>query len=153
MSEAFTFLDPGSLIDGDLELVLVGRYPADPAKAHVPGYEFEIRRRPDHVLAGHIRLRIGDMAGLLKYASHVGYDVNPESRGRHYAARSVRLLLPFARAHGLTKLWISCQPANLASRRTCELAGAVLRDTVEIPEGHEMYAQGWRQACRYSIEL
>ena len=39
----------------------------------------------------------------------------------------MRLLLPLARRHGLQTVWITCNPDNWASRRTCELAGAELR--------------------------
>lgn len=38
----FTFLRPGSLVDGDLELVLMRMIPADPIKRYVPAYEFEM---------------------------------------------------------------------------------------------------------------
>ena len=40
-------------------------------------------------------------------------------------------------------------PDNLASRRTCEILGAELVETVELPPGNDMYERGERQKCRY----
>ena len=102
---------------------------------------------------GSLRLRVGDADTVLKYPCHVGYDVKPEFRGHRYASRSVRLIVPFARAHALTRLWISCDPDNVASRKTCERAGAKLCDILDVPEDHDMYAKGFRAVCRYSIDL
>ena len=104
MADDFTFLDPGRLVDGDLELVLVRKVPADPARGYVPAYEFEMRSIPGGVVMGSLRFRIGDPETILRYPCHVGYDVKEELRGHRYAARSLRLILPFARAHGLARL-------------------------------------------------
>ena len=149
----FRFLEPGPLIDGDLELVLERKVPADPVKGYVPGYEFAMRSHPGGETIGHLRFRVGDENGVLRYGGHIGYDVEPAYRGHRYAARSLHLILPFARAHGLMRLWISCGPANIASRRTCELAGAALREIVDIPEEHEMRRHEGQSICRYCIEL
>jgi len=148
---AFEFLDPGPLIDGDLELVLVEQRPADPARNRVPAYGFRMRL-PGVEEAGQITLRIGNPEHLVRYGGHLGYAVNPEHRGHHYAARACRLLLPLARQHGLQTIWITCNPDNWASRRTCELAGAVLVEIVDLPEDNDMYRKGERRKCRYRLE-
>jgi tagatose 1,6-diphosphate aldolase len=83
------------------------------------------------------------------YLGHVGYNVYPPARGRRLAARAVRLLLPFARRLGLSPLWITCNPDNLASRRTCEIAGGRLIDVVPLPADHPLHARGEREKCRY----
>jgi len=53
----------------------------------------------------------------------------------------------------MTEFWITCNPDNAASRRTCELAGAVLVEIVDLPEDIDMYQEGERQKCRYRLEL
>jgi tagatose 1,6-diphosphate aldolase len=63
------------------------------------------------------------------------------------------LLLPLARRHGLKDLWITCNPDNLASRRTCELAGAEFVEIVDLPANSGMYRRGDRQKCRYRLDL
>ena len=102
---------------------------------------------------GKITLRIGDPGTTLRYAGHFGFDVEPAHQGHRYAARSVRLLLPFARRHGLREVWIGVPPDNAASRRSCELAGGVCMETVQVPRDTDLYEQGIRLLCRYRIDL
>jgi tagatose 1,6-diphosphate aldolase len=149
----FQFYDPGRLIDGDLELVLVKKHPGDPGQNYVPVYKFKMTLAGQSAEVGAIELRVGDTDHIVLYAGHLGYRVNPEHRGHRYAARACRLLLPLARKHGLKKLWITCNPDNVASRRTCELAGAELVEIVDLPSGTDMYQRGERQKCRYRIDL
>jgi len=154
MSEApFSFYDPGPLIDGDLELLCVEKKAGDPRKGRAPVYRFKMAHTNRGEELGHIELRIGNTHDLVLYGGHIGYGVHPEHRGHRYAARACRLLFPLARRHGLTTLWITCNPDNIASRRTCELAGAELVEIVDLPTSSDMYQRGERQKCRYRIEL
>jgi predicted acetyltransferase len=145
--------DPGRLIDNDLELVLVKKYPGDPAINHVPAYKFKMTPVDQDEEIGRIELRVGNTDHIVMYAGHIGYSVGQEHRGHRYAARACRLLLPLARRHGLKALWITCNPDNIASRKTCELAGARLVEIVDLPEDTDMYREGTRQKCRYRIDV
>ena len=149
--ENFLALEPMS--DGELELRLCGQQPATPEHHRAAAYCFGMflpgRRRQ----VGGIDLRLSESEDLKRYGGQIGYAVTPRFRGRQLAARALRLLLPLARRHGFEELWITCDPDNLASRRTCERAGAVLHELVEIPAGHEMYLRGIRKKCRYLIIL
>ena len=102
---------------------------------------------------GNVDLRIGDTHHLVMYGGHLGYSVLPRYRGNRYAARSCTLLLPLAREHGMERIWITCNPDNLASKRTCEILGAELVETVDVPSGTAAYRKGERQKLRYKIEL
>ena len=115
MEKAFEFLKPGRLVDGDLRLVLVEKHRGDPVKKYVPWYEFDMRRSGRRRRVGRISLRIGP-ARALRCPGHIGYLVSKRQRGNRYAARSCRLLVAFAYAHGLRALWITCDPKNAASR-------------------------------------
>ena len=152
-STMFTFYDPGRLVVGDLSLVLCEAYPGDSRRNYVPAYRFRMMLNGQKQEVGRIELRVGNDDHIVLYAGHIGYRVLPMYRGRHYAARSCRLLLPLARCHGLNPLWITCNPDNYASRRTCELAGAVFVEIVDLPEDNEMYHMGERQKCRYLLDL
>lgn len=149
----FRWREPGELVDRELQLVLAERIPEDRGRGYVPAYKFEMRRDGGAEPVGDIYLRIGDTYMLRMYGGHLAYGVRPKFRGHHYAARACRLLLPLARSHGMAALWITCNPNNMASRRTCELAGAVLVETVDLPEDIDMYQEGERQKCRYRLEL
>jgi predicted acetyltransferase len=149
----FAFYDPGSLVDGDLGLVLEEQYPGNPVRGWVPAYRFKMLRTASGAEMGRIELRVGDTLALQRYSGHIGYHVRPRFRGHRYAARACRLLLPLARRHGMIQLWITCNPDNLASRRTCELAGAEFVEIVDLPKDSDMYRRGERQKCRYRLDL
>ena len=202
---SFEFIEPGPLVDGELELVPpnaiyvddvlaacqhpltikyapneasgttregllrflraapAGREQGDPPKGWMPSYHFwmKLHRVPPGGggktalvrIAGGIGLRVGTNDEIRKYAGHVGYHVYPPARGHHFAERACRLLLPLARAHGIRELWITVNPDNVASRRTCERLGAALVDTIMIPTDHPFYARGERAKCRYLLPL
>jgi predicted acetyltransferase len=143
-----------SLLDF-LKAAPLGRHPGDSRGASAPSYHFWMRLNDASPvrIAGGIGLRIGDSPNIVNLIGHIGYHVYPAVRGRHLAERSCRLLLPLARQHGLKALWITCNPDNLASRRTCERLGATLVDTVPVPTDHELYSRGERQKCRYRLDL
>ena len=143
--------DPGPLNDGELELVLVETTPGDPSREWLPAYVFEMRVGGRK--AGGLNLRIGNTPGIVLYGGHIGYNVEPEFRGNHYAERACRLLLPLAKAHGLDPLWITCNPDNIPSRRTCERLGAELVEIIPLPEDNDQYAEGEREKCRYRLRL
>ncbi len=149
----FGFLEPGELRDDDISLRLVATHPADLTKNWVPYYVFQIVSARTGRRAGEIHLRVGNTEHMRLYGGHVAYGVRPEFRGSHFAARALRLLLPLARRHGLSELWITCNPENAASRRTCELAGAELTEIVDLPPHVDMYQEGERQKRRYRLDL
>lgn len=138
----------------------LGHQEADPIQNLVPAYHFWMylhaladRPSPHVSIGGAVSLRIGSSDDIELYYGHVGYHVYPPARGRHYAERAVRLLLPVARYHGLGELWITCNPDNYASRRTCERLGASLVETVRVPARHPLSLRGERQKCRYRLPL
>ena len=149
---AFTFLDPGNLCDGKLRVVWSAHRPADPIKGWVPSYDFDLRLDGVDDPVGRINFRAVDVPFLQMYGGHFAYGVRPEHRGQHLAERGVRLLLPLARRHGIETVWITCDPDNWPSRRTCERLGGELVEIVVLPTDCDMYHAGEREKCRYRIE-
>jgi predicted acetyltransferase len=137
------------LTDGELTLVLGARTLHMPGR--VPTYRFEMRVGGDKV--GSATLRVGSTEYIDRFAGHIGYGVEFGHRGKHFAARTCRLLFRVARSHGMTQLWITCNPENVASRRTCEIVGGELVDIVDVPPEVDLYREGDRQKCRYRIRL
>jgi predicted acetyltransferase len=139
------------LVDDELALHLVERSAGEPERNRTAQYRWEIVVGDARV--GNISFRLGHGDYLEKYAGHVGYGIDQAYRGHRYAARATRLVLPVARSHGFRIVWITCNPENAASRRTCELAGGQLIDIVELPVDIDMYKEGERQKCRYRFVL
>ncbi len=102
---------------------------------------------------GRLSLRIGHTEHIEMYAGHIGYSVDPPYRGHRLAARSCLLILPLAQAHGINPLWITCNPENAASRRTCEIIGSTLVETVPIPPSDPLYRWDTKWKCRYRLDL
>ncbi len=149
----FKFLEPGPLIDNDFELVLARKTPPDYRRGYAPVYSFNMLRAGSRGIIGSIDLRIGQTEDLVKFSGQFGYRVTVEYRGNRYAARSLKLLLPLARTHNLNPVWVTCNPDNPASRRTCEIAGGKLIETVDLPKNNNLYKRGERQKCRYRFDL
>jgi predicted acetyltransferase len=140
-----------------------GHTAPDSLRGIAPGYTFWMKIRPEHIpvhlrlpevaIAGSISLRIGHSPNLDLYLGHIGYHVLPPGRGHRYAERACRLLFPIARHHGHTTLWITCNPDNAGSRRTCERLGAKFINTLPVPKDNGLYSQGDRQKHRYRLDL
>jgi predicted acetyltransferase len=143
-------LDPGILRDGELELRLAEFAPHPALQA--PAYFFRMVNASTGEDLGRINLRIESTVEILLYGGHAGYEVHPPYRGRRYAERAVRLLMPLAQALGIDPLWITCDPENLASRRTLELAGAEFVEVVDVPEESTIHRNGHPRKCRYRLK-
>ncbi|SEC03356.1 GNAT family N-acetyltransferase [Terriglobus roseus] len=112
---------------------------------------FYLMKDAHGVAVGDINLRLHSTQQILLYGGHIGYTVYPQFRGEHYAARAVRLLIPGARGFGIDPLWITTDPENTASRRTCELAGAVYVETIQILYHQAIFPEGRPCKCRYRL--
>lgn len=141
-----------------------GHVPPDAGRNRAPQYDFWMLRRGDPGpinrlfrpairIMGGITIRISHSASVERYYGHIGYHVFPAARGRHYALRACRLLLPLAKQHGLNPLWITCDPQNMPSRRTCDLLGMTLAEIVSVPPKEPLFARGERVKCRYRLDL
>lgn len=137
------------LTDGELDLTVDKQIPGDQPRAWAPTYVFRITQHDRHDKVGSISLRIGYTNHLVWYGGHIGYGIELPYRGRRYAAKACRMLLPVCLDHGMDVVWITCNPENIASRRTCEILGCTYVDTVDLPTDCDLYREGERQKCRY----
>lgn len=118
-----------------------------------PNYAFDMKHAETGAQMGEIDLRLSAEHYITHYAGHIGYGVERAFRGHRYASRACRLLLPLAKQHGLSPLWITCNPDNVASRKTCEHLGATLVEIVSVPPESDLYRRGEREKCRYRVDL
>ena len=150
-----TLLDEevGTLRDRDLWLKLRARDLTGAARGFVPAYRFAMHLDGVGRPVGRISLRIGSTDTIERYAGHIGYEVLAAFRGSRLAERSVRLVLPLARRHDFSELWVTCNPDNWASRRTCERLGAEFVDIVDVPRDNPVFERGGERKCRYRLAL
>ena len=139
------------MTDDTLSLMLTTFEPATASPWQMDTYRFDVRRCADGVRVGHLNLRVSDDDDRTRYVGHVGYGVDEAHRGRGYAARAVRLVLPLAAGCGLPVVWITCGPDNPASRRTLENLGAELVDVVPVPADYPLPSAADRRKCRYRL--
>lgn len=101
---------------------------------------------------GHCDLRIGHNEKTY-IGGNIGYGIEEEYRGNHYAAKACELLFKQANKHGMDYLIITCIPDNIASSRTCEIAGGKLLEITDIPKDNEMYLKGERQVKIFKFNI
>ena len=123
----------------------------NPEKNWVPAYYFDICL-PDGQKIGDCDLRIGHNQNLY-FGGNIGYAIDKEYRGHHYAGKACRLLFDLARKHDLGYVIITCNPDNWPSRKTCEYAGGTLLEICDLPEDNDMYLEGERSKCIFRFEL
>lgn len=145
------FLNTDNLKTDEIALKLDHTCEANPEKQWVPAYYFNICL-PDGTVIGKCDLRIGHNAKLY-VGGNIGYGIDAPYRGHRYAAKACKLLFGLAKRHGLDYVIITCQPDNIASARTCEIAGGRFLEIVDIPEDNEMYAEGKRKVRVYRFEI
>lgn len=151
-TEPFEFLDVALPQQGNLQLILAERLPAETNTWGVPAYSFNMQDPGGNYL-GRIRLRVGWSETVIRFAGHVGYTVEPAHRGHRYAERACRLILPLAKRHGMAHLWITCQPDNIPSRRTLERLGAECAGVIDVPPDYPLDAGAERRKMCFMLRL
>jgi predicted acetyltransferase len=147
------FFDTNELKSNEIFLKLEETVDANPEKRWVPLYRFKICLVSDFSEIGHCDFRVGNTEKLY-FGGNIGYTIYEKFRGKHYAAKACLLLFDLARKHGMRYLYITCNPENIASRKTCEYAGGVLESTIELPTDNDMYIyDGERNKCIYRFNL
>jgi len=141
------FIELPELSDGVIHLVCTGKRPAILEKKYCPAYDFAICKGAE--IVGEINLRIGYCGfgpdeSSLYYGGQIGYNVSEKYRGNGYAGRACHLILPVAKAHSMTKLLITNNYTNTASRRVCEKLGARFLRVARLPEWTDLYKEGQR---------
>ena len=65
-----------------------------------------------------------------EFASHIGYSVRPDERGKGYATEQLRLVLGKARELGLEKVRLVCLDTNTGSNKVILNNGGVFIDVI-----------------------
>ena len=80
---------------------------------------------------------------LLKEGGHIGYDIRPSKRNQGYGSKILELAIPEAKELGITRILVTCDATNVASRKIIEKNGGVLENEVETEEGKPNKMRFW----------
>lgn len=145
------FIDTSFLQNDEIQLKLEETVDGNVEKDWVPAYHFAICNK-EGTKMGVCDLRIGHNDKLY-YGGNIGYRIEAEYRGNHYAGKACLLLFELARKHNLKYVIITCNPDNIASRKTCEYAGGELLEVVDLPEDNDMRERGETRKCIFKFAL
>jgi tagatose 1,6-diphosphate aldolase len=148
----FQFQDIKRFTDSEIDLVIKELRPGNEALEFVPSYVFSIHMHNEENPIGQIDLRVGHNRNTF-YGGNIGYSIVEAYRGHGYGFKAVKLLFDLASVHRMGFVIITCNPDNIASRKTAERSGAILLEVVDLPEDNDMYLAGERSKCRYEIKL
>lgn len=144
----FEFKELDYLTDGEIDLKLEEKTPANEEKGYVPAYRYRITLHGLDETIGAIDIRIGYNENIY-YGGNIGYGIKEAYRGHNYASKACKIIRSVALAHGMDRIIITCNPDNLASRKTCEKAGLKLKEIADLPPYNDLYKEGDRQECIY----
>lgn len=118
--------------------------PATLPEGKVIATQFLSVRESDGKLVGMIQVRHYLNEYLRSFGGHIGYSVRPSERRKGYAKEQLRLCLTWCRETlGLDRVLITCQPHNVASRRTILSAGGVYENTAHEPDRNVDLERYW----------
>ena len=146
------FFDTDFLESDEIKLVVDRLAEGNPERNWVPAYQFHICDLQGNIM-GACDLRIGYTDGLY-YGGHIGYSINREYRGHHYAAKACKLLFSLAKKHDMDYLYITCNPDNFPSRKTCAYLQGDFLGVVELPGDNDMRInEGETHKCIFKFHL
>ena len=108
-----------------------------------PTTQYVYVREADGRIVGMLQVRWEMNDFLRRFGGHIGYSVRPDERRKGYASAMLADALEVARAHGMTRVMISCLEENEASRRTILRNGGVYESTVFEPEKRMYLERYW----------
>jgi len=138
-------------IEGDdIDLRLIDTF--DGEDGALPFYWWDIILKSDDVAIGKISFRIGHNYHSY-YNGNIGYEVDEEYRGHHYALLACRLVLKVAQYHKMGKIYLTCDYDNVASYKTIEKLGAKLIEEVLPPKDYIFYHDGIEVQKIYELTI
>ena len=115
------FKDEFNIIKGEkIELKILYRDEGD--NEEIPYYYYGIFLDGIKKSIGKISIRIGHNYHSY-FNGNIGFEIDEEYQGNHYAYEAAKLVIPVAKAHNMDYVIITCNKSNVASSKTIEKLG------------------------------
>lgn len=138
-------------IDGEkIALRLIDTYEGEGGE--LPFYWWDIILKSNNVSVGKISFRIGHNYHSY-YNGNIGYEIDEEYRGHHYALSACQLVLKVAKYHKTDKIYLTCNYDNTASCKTIEKLGAKLIEEVLPPKDYIYYHEDIEVHKIYELKI
>ncbi len=128
------FHTPPEYSDGEIDLFAIRVPPSSRELGFGRERTWKITEHGKREEIGQVVYRPGEGKGIYYYG-HIGYHIHPAWRGNHYAAKACRLIAEEIRRSGKSSVIITCDPDNLASRKTCLALGCLWESEVPVDGG------------------
>ena len=115
----------------------------------VPTVVYDVYDQAVDKIVGRIEYR-HETGRDLTYYGNVGYLIYQKYRGQGYAYRACLALLEILDS-SIETVYITCNPDNIASKKTIEKLGASYIGLVDVAVDHELYKYGETQKEVYLI--
>lgn len=120
--------------DGEIDLIPLRVPPADRELGFGRERVWRITEHGKRREIGQLSYRSGESLGVYFYG-HIGYHIEPEWQGHHYALKACRLIRQEICRSGKTSVVITCDPDNLPSKKTCLALGCLFECEVDVDPG------------------
>ena len=101
---------------------------------------------------GQISYRDGE-SRCVYYYGHIGYHIDEEYRGHHYAYKACKLIETEIKLSGKQSAVITCDPDNEPSRKTCLRLGCLFERITEVPDDIYQKYEISSTKCRYIWQI
>jgi len=91
-------------------------------------------RKNDNKLIGFVDIRHELNDFLKSYGGHIGIGIRPSERGKGYGLEILTKALNFCKKIGLQEVMLACYKDNIASRKTIEKCGGILKKEFSLSE-------------------
>ena len=118
----------------------------------IENYMYSIWDSKTNSQLGFCDLRLGDEQDLF-YLGNIGYNIFLHHRGHGYAKIATKLLLMLSKKLGIKQLFITCDPNNIASKKTIISCGGIYINTVNVPAYDPLFLQCEYIKDRFLIDL
>ncbi len=136
-----------------VDLLPVYKVNPDHSNQYVTTLYYDILIHNENIQVGRCDLRVGHNEELY-YLGNIGYTVFMEHRGNRYAYYACLLLLDLAYSkYEMNRLIITCNPDNIASKKTLERLKGNYLGIENVPEDHCCYRMNEKVKCIFEYRL